>query len=208
MSKLYIKMYDPFVITGQDFAQQTSQNMRRTLFSPDSTHCVSIVRLRQDGTVLLTNEGKVSFNLTISRTRRVLAVLKYQPEFSLVSVNNNWRISKEGVTNRAIDKNPDLFMSQHINIDLYGPHIARVDVKVDDSSFACLVFTDKDLLFVRMNGNHAVPRLIDFMESEAERSMTVEKVIGIIEGNAAVKKTVWRRLFQKWFFDGFFGRNN
>lgn len=199
-------MYDLFVISGQDFATQTSQNLRRTLFSPNGTHSVSFVRLRQDGTVLLTNEGKVPFKVTISRNRRVLAVLKYQPEDSLVYINNNWKVSNEGVTNRTVDKNPDLFMSPHLNIDLNGTHIARVDVKVDDSSFACLVFTDKDLLFVRMNGNHAVPRLIDFMESEAERSLNAEKVVGIIGRNAAIKKTVWRSLFRTWFFNGFFER--
>lgn len=201
-------MYDTFVISGQDFATQTSQALRRTLFSPNGTHSVSIIRLRQDGTLLLTNEGKVSFTITISRNRRVLAVLKYLPESSLVSINNNWRVSREGVANRAIDQNPDLFMSPHLNIELNGPHIARVDVKVDDSSFACMVFTEKDLLFVRMNGNHVVPRLIDFMEIEAEKSMTAAKVVGIIERNVAIKKIVWRRLFQKWFFNGFFGNNN
>lgn len=203
MSKLYVKMYSEYTVSGQDFATVTNADVRRLVFSPDSVHSVSMVTLR-DGTLLFTNQGMVAFDLTISRGRRVLAVLKYKPQSSFLEINNNWRVQGEVVENCAIHENPDLHISPHLNINIWGQSILRVDVKVDDSTFACLVFTEKDLLFVRMNGNHAHPRLVDVISEEVNKATSFESVIRILDSKEELKKRVWKRLFSGWFFNGFF----
>lgn len=204
MSKLYVKLYGEFKLSGQDFITQTNNDVRRTVFSPDNKHSVSMVRLR-DGTFLFTNEAMVAFNLTISRGWRVLAVLKYLPKTSQVSINNNWRIQGDMVENFAIHENPDLHMSPHVNFYLPAQqNIDRVDIKIDDGSFACLVFAEKDLLFVRMNGNHAHPRLMDVIQDEVQKATSFENISSVIEENGDMKKKIWKTLFQNWFFNGFF----
>lgn len=44
-----------------------------------------------------------------------------------------------------------------------------MDLKVDESGFACCVFTERDLIFVRMNGNHAFPRICDYIATAARQ---------------------------------------
>lgn len=56
-----------------------------------------------------------------------------------------------------------MFISNCLNFDLegsvYGPQ--RIDIKVDESGFACRAFTAKELLFVRMIENSAFPWLLN-----------------------------------------------
>lgn len=203
MSKLYVKLYGGYTVSGQDFQQQTSGAIRRTVFSPDNVHSVSMVSLR-DGTLLFTNEGHISFELTIARGRRVLAVLKYRPTSSYLAINNNWRIQGDIVENSTIHENPDLIASSHVNIDLTDDaSIFRVDVKVDTSAFACLVFTEKDLLFVRMNGNHSHPRLIDAINETVGKATSFDSIINLLDSKEQMKQRIWQRLFRGWFFNGF-----
>lgn len=117
MSKLYVKLYGAYTVSGQDFQTQTCDAIRRTVFSPDNVHSVSMVSLR-DGTLLFTNEGQISFDVTIARGRRVLAVLKYWPKSSYLAINNNWRIQGDTVENTTIHENLDLIASPHVNIEL------------------------------------------------------------------------------------------
>lgn len=163
MSKVYVKLYDRFHLTGSDFAAIWSDQLRRIVFSTDNAHSVSVVTLK-DGTLLITNDRKVEFVYSISRNRRVLAVVRYRKNSSSLVINNNWLLVEGGVENIAIIENPDLVFSQHLNIEIAGHSLARVDFKVQDSGFACAVFTDRDLIFVRMNGNHGVPCLRDFID--------------------------------------------
>lgn len=204
MSKLYVKMYSHYTVAGQDFGTEDPENIRRTVFSPDNVHSISMVRLR-DGALLFTNEAMVSFDFTISRGRRVLAVLKCRPKSSSIAINNNWRVQGDVVENCAIHENPDLHMSPHLNINIPdNQSITRVDVKMDDGSFACLMFSEKDLLFVRMNGNHVHPRLLDVIEEEIGKATSYENIAAIIEVKEDMKKKLWKSLFQNWFFNGFF----
>lgn len=177
MSKLYIKPYGSFVLTGRDFPTTESQMMRRILFSPDNIHSVSVVSLR-DGTLLFTNQSKIRFEMSLSRNGKVLAVLKLRPDLNEVIINTNWRLTENGVKNREIHGNPDLIISKNINIDLQMDGIGRIDLKVNDSGFASCVFSAKELLFVRMNGPSVFPHLFGLIEAEAQRNLpTLDTVL-------------------------------
>lgn len=216
MSKLYVKLYTPFVITGQDFPS-TDNSFRRIVFSPDNVHSISVVGLR-DGTLLITNEGQTSFQFSLSRNRKVLAVIKYSKDVPYLSINNNWRIKKWGVQNCTINENPDLVFSPQLNVDFTGTGLGRVDIKFDDSGFACLTFSDKDLLFVRMNGNHSFPRLTEHIEAEIWRSVSAGRVAAYIERNPQFLNSFFenhteifeifgRRFFQNWVRNHEWGLN-
>lgn len=185
MSKVYVKPYTPFKITGKDFAALQSDSMRRVVFSPDDAHSISVATLQD--TLLLTNESKTKFEFTISRNRRILAVVKtrWQDDHGLLQINTNWKVSHDGVINREIHTNPNLVMSPNFNIDLEGDGIIRLDLKVDNSGFACCSFSEKDLLFVRMNGNHTFPKLLVAAKEE-------------VNANEHQKNEIGRRFFAKW----------
>lgn len=171
--KIFVKPYSPSVLSGPDFPQTATTNLRRLVFSPDNAHSVSVVALR-DGALLLTNEKEVEFDFSITRNNRVVAVVRYRKHATSLIINNNWLLTQDGIENRAINENPDLIHSDNLNIEIPGYDILRVDFKVHESSIACAVFNDRDLLFVRMNGHHVYPRLTDYI---ANRSMvTNEKV--------------------------------
>lgn len=195
-------MYSEFTVSGQDFATMARNNLRRTVFSPDGAQAVSMVVLR-DGTLLFTNQGMVAFEFTITHGRRVLAVVKYLPHSSSLSINNNWRIQGDLVENFTIHENPDLFVSPNLNINIWGQNILRMDMKVDESTFACLVFSELDLLFVRMNGNHAYPRLLEVMQEEVDKATSFDSIATILDSKVELKTRIWKRLFRNWFFNGF-----
>lgn len=198
MTKIFIKPYGQFRITGSDFVPIGNTDMRKIVFSPDNKFSISGVALR-DGTLLLTNEGKVPFSFTIGRNGRTLAVVNYNGFPSLNINNNNWRLSIDGVTNREIHTNPDLIKSPHLNVDLNVDGLGRIDIKIDDTGFACCVFTDKDLLFVRMNGNHAVPRLNDFIQTEFDRSVPNDnQVKKFLRAKPEVKDKIGKKFFERW----------
>lgn len=167
MSKLYVKPYDDYIISGNDFASVQSGAMRRIVFSPNKKDAVSVSELR-DGCLLINNENQVPFEFTISREHKVIAVVKHCGTDRVVRVNTNWRLTENGVENREIHTNPDLVRSTVLNIDVRCTGIGRIDLKVDESGFAACVFS-RELLFVRMNGNHAVPRLLGYIEAEKAR---------------------------------------
>lgn len=198
MSKVYVKCYDRFVLSGQDFAPVSSNDMRRIVFSPDGRHSISVVDLR-DGTLLFTNETKTPFEFTISMNRRVAAVVKCSPAESTLKINSNWVVSRDGVQNYEIHNNPDLFMSTVINVDIEFDGVARVDVKVNDSGCACCIFGEKDLLFVRMNGNHAHPKLMQMVEHEINRApANFERVMEYMDANPNAAKNIGQRFFADW----------
>lgn len=140
MSKVFFKPYSSFQITGTDFETVSSDAFRRIVFSPDGVHAISVVSLR-DGTLLFTNDSDSPFEFTLSRNHKTLAVVKYSRE-STLTVNSNWRISASGVKNCEIHSNPDLIISKHINIELQGAAFARADLKINNTGFACCIFSD------------------------------------------------------------------
>lgn len=138
----------------------------------------------KDGAMLITNEREVRFDFSISRNRRVMAVIRYRPNISSLIINNNWLLTQDGVQNRAIHENPNLNVSPHLNIESMGISLCRIDIKINESSFACCVFTDRDLILVHMNGNHLCPRLSDFITQEAGRlPLTQEQVAAYMVQN-------------------------
>lgn len=187
MSKIWVKLYGEFRLTGTDFAPVNSTQMHRTVFSPDGKHSISVVGLR-DGTLLLTNENDIGFNFSLGRSGRVLAVVKYYPNGKYVTINNNWKVKEDGVSNREIHTNPDLLTSEHLHIDLNVDGLGRIDLKLDNSGFAGAFFTTKELVFVRMNGHHAFPRLTEFIGHEAERLPPTEET----------KKRIGQKFFADW----------
>lgn len=178
MTKVYVKLYDPFVLTGNDFPPISSNLLRRVVFSPDSIHSISVGALR-DGALLFTNEAACEFQFSISRNHRVLAVIKCRRGPATLRINNNWLVTENGVENRPITENPDLLLSSNVNIDFEAQSIGRVDFKINESGFACGIFTERDLIFLRMNGNHAFPRLVDFIAKEA-RMLPINEVQALV----------------------------
>lgn len=195
MSKLYIKPYGAFVLTSNDFPEIEEQVVRRLVFTPDNLHSVSVAFLR-DGTLLITNENKIPFEISISRNQEVMTVLKYQPEFEQVLINSIWRLTKNGVDSREGSETPDLIFSPNLNVDLRGDGIGRIDVKVDKSGFACCLFSSKELLFVRMNGHHVVPRFTEFINDEARK---LQPTIGeLLDANPGIRKQIGEKFFEEW----------
>lgn len=180
MTKIYVKLYDDFGITGSDFVQTHSTELRRIVFSPDGVHCVSVVSFK-DGTLLFTNEAAVEFNFSISRNRRILAVVLYRRNATSLAINNNWLLMDEGVRNWTINTNPNLILSENLNIEFSGSKLARIDFKINESPVAGAFFTERDLVFVRTNGNHVFPRLSDHIQREADSlPLTEEKVASFL----------------------------
>lgn len=162
MAKVYIKPYDRYTVSGTDFCAMQSDNIHRVVFSPNNMNAISLTQL-PDGALLLTNHAKLNYNFSVSIDQKVLAVYHVDAVAGEVKVNTNWCVSSNGVRNIEIHTNPDLFISNCLNFDLegsvYGPQ--RIDIKVDESGFACCAFIATELLFVRMNGNRAFPKLVD-----------------------------------------------
>lgn len=176
MSKIYVKPYDRFTISGQDFETVQSNGMRRIVFTPDNKLCLSMVQLR-DGCLLIVNENAILFAFTISRDEKVIAVVKFGKTTvdgeHCLQINSNWRLTENGLENWEIHTNPDLHRSPVLNIDLEADRLGRVDLKFNESGFGALVFS-RELLFMKMNGNHTVPRLLGFIENEIRK--TAEEV--------------------------------
>lgn len=189
MAKVYVKMYSDYEISGKDFATVRSDTMRRILFTPDNVHSVSVMELR-DGALGIFNESRTSFEFTISRGKKIIAVVKCVADTSSLHINSNYRLTQKQLENREIHTNPDLVTSPCLNINLLNVDgIGRIDLKVDDSGFAACVLSDKELLFVRMNGHHSVPRLLDFMD----RLVPVSAL-----NSPEVKNMVGRQFFREW----------
>lgn len=200
MAKVYVKLYDPYTISGNDFATVRSDAPRRILFSPNQMHAISVSSLR-DGCLLFNNENQVPFEFSLTRQQKVIAKVQFHPVEGELQINTNWWVDEHGVMNREIHSNPDLVRSFHLNIDVDVVGIGRMDIKVNESGFAACVFS-RELLFVRMNGNHAVPRLAGFIEYEKERFLRNPSNF-----NHPAMDEVFKARFRQWFMDDFLNRN-
>lgn len=188
MPKVYIKIYADYTVSGSDFATVSSQTMRRIVFSPDNKHMTSISQLR-DGCLIMVNQGGVPVNFTISRNRKVIASVKQNGIDPILLINTNWKLTEEGISNREIHTNPDLPMSSALNIDIGSEDSTiRIDLKIENSGFAACVLSKKELLCVRMNGNHFVPRLQGVIANEAQHLLEMPDV----------KERVGRIFFREW----------
>lgn len=151
MAKVYVKTYSDYEISGKDFETVRKETMRRIVLTPDNIHSISIVELR-DGTLGIFNEGRAPFEFTISREKKIIAVVKCQADASALKINSNYRLTQSQLENREIHTNPVLVPAASLNINLVNINgMGRVDLKIDDSGFAACVLSDKELLFIRMN---------------------------------------------------------
>lgn len=166
MTRVYVKTYSNFEITGNDFGVVSSENMHRIMFSPDGTHCLWLYQL-PDGCLCIANNGDIQFGFTVSRGRKVVATVTCAANGSALKINTNWRLTNNGIENREIHTNPDLVTSSVLNIDIGSTGIGRLDLKDNNSGYAACIFSVKELLFVKMNGNHSFPRLESCVRSEA-----------------------------------------
>lgn len=191
MSKVYVKIYNDFKVAGRDFLSMDGTTLRRILLSPDGKHSISLAPLR-DGTLLFTNETKVPFEFSVTQNGRVLAVVKYESPGKLL-INSNWKLEGSRVVNREIHTNPELKFCDQVNFELNGDGdgsgLLRIDMKLDESGFAAALFSNRDLIFVRMNGNHAVPRLLGLMETKIQTAKQESKQEGKQEGIRVVFKS-------------------
>lgn len=169
MSKLYLQTYEGFTISGRDFPMVDSEkDPHKTIFSPNGINSVSLNFLQND-MVLFANEGFVPFEFSISRNKKMMANVKCIVEGPELLINNNWRIGKDGIKNREVHTSPTFVKSNMVHFDFRGNGTGRVDMKIGESGFAACFFTDAQLLFLRMNGNHAAPRLEEFIQRESLR---------------------------------------
>lgn len=190
MTKIYVKLYSDFVITGSVFMRTRNTELQRIVFSPDNKHSVSVVCLK-NGTLLFTNEANMTFDFSISRNRRPLAVVVYRANATSLAINNNWLLTDDGVRNWTINQNPDLAYSENMNIDFNGTALARIDFKINESSVAGAFFTERDLLFVPMNGNHVYPRLCEHISSAASiLPLTEQRVVSFLNNNPDFAETL------------------
>lgn len=186
---VYVKTYSDYEISGKDFGTVRNEAMRRILFTPDNVHSISIVVLR-DGTLGIFNEGRVPFDFTISREKKIIAVVKFDADASALKINSNYRLTQTQLENREINTNPDLIRSANLNINLVNINgIGRIDLKIGESGNAACVLSDKELLFIRMNGHHSVPRLQAFMD---------KLVPSAALNSPEVKNMVGRQFFREW----------
>lgn len=88
-----------------------------------------------------------------------------------------------------------------MNIEIQAAGITRVDLKINGSGFAACVLSEKDFLFMRMNGNHAVPRLMDIINAPVD----LEAVTQFMVAHPLVYEGIGRRFFQKWAADTAWG---
>lgn len=195
MAKIFVKLYDEYRLTGNDFATAETGEFRRILFSPDNMHSISLVSL-QDGTLLMTDEEDVPFEFSISG-HKVLTVIKYRGKKNTVYVNTNWKLDNDGVHSREIHTNPDLLFSKSLNIELQATGVTRFDLKVNKTGFAGCVLSETDLLFMRMNGNHAIPRLLEIIKAPTG----VDEVAQFMTEHPLVYEGIGRKYFQKWVQD-------
>lgn len=202
MSRIYLQTYGPFELRGKDFGvvESKNDNKRRILFSPDDKHSISLNFLR-DGLLLFSNESKTAFQFSVARNSRLMAMVKFEyAEKGKLYVNNNFSISKIGVTNKEIHTNPNLSVSNIFHIDVSGDGIGRIDLKVDESGFAACIFSDIQLLFVRMNGNHVVQRLDEFVQRECDRTdVPIGKMREYARANPNFAREVAQNYISDWF---------
>lgn len=118
----------------------------------------------------------MEYDFSLTRANKIIANIVVKKD-KLV-INSNWKLTEQGVANREIHTNPDIFRSPSLNFNVAADGIGRMDVKLNASGYAAMVFT-RELLFVRMNGNRAVPRLMGFIENEKEQHLrAAENAIG------------------------------
>lgn len=87
---------------------------------------------------------------------------------------------------QEIHTNPDLFASPHLHIDTFIDGVGRIDLKIEKSGIAACVFSKSELLFIRLNGHRAVPRLETFIENETSRKIN------------EVKGAIGKQYFNEW----------
>lgn len=205
MAKVYLKPYSEYEISGRDFVTVRSTNMRRIVFTPDYAHSIHVTEL-SDGCLGIFNETRTPFEFTVSRERKVIAYVKYNGAESAIRINSNYRLTQTGVENQEIHQNPDLVKSPILNIDMVNfDGLGRFNLKVEESGYAACVFTERDLLFVRMNGHHSVPRLLTFIENRLERLVASPDIANWI--SPEIKDMIFRQLFRTWFETEFLGLN-
>lgn len=214
MAKIYVKLYDPFTISGLDFAPINSNAMRRIVFSPDGRSSISISQL-PDGCLLLSNEGECpAFSFSISREQKVVAVVRfatYAGYGQSLCVNTNWLLYENGVKNIEIKTNPDLVRSTCLHIDIQvTDDIGRANLKIGKSGFAAMVFS-KELYFMKMNGHHTVPRLLGYIDrikrQSADEAAKTAKAEAEAAAEVAKEEAVAAalKIGRKSVLDNFFG---
>lgn len=179
-------------------------------------HQTTIIRFPllklDDKTLFFSNGSKTEFSFTIGRLGKILAVFTYARD--TIFINNNWKVGLDGVHNRCIDRNPDLIKSKILHIEIAFDGIGRVDVKIGGSANAAAIFTEKDLLFVRMNGHHVFPRINELVEQQAQKIqrdmnqpllIQAEDVLRYIndhpEFKNSLQKEFGKKYFEKWTQD-------
>lgn len=199
MSKVYLKPYAPYSITGRDFAPMTNDSIRRMVFSPDNMHSISLMQMH-DGCLCFTNGSRSDFSFSVSRAHKVLMVVKVRAKENSLLINTNWLLTQTCVQNREIHTNPDLLPVSKFNIDFTMEGIGRVDLKVEESGYVACLLSVKDLMSVRFNGNHSIPRLEYFIESEVYRRLEprVRNETARRLENPATKTRIGKEFFQDW----------
>lgn len=83
-----------------------------------------------------------------------------------------------------------------LNFEIGENSLGRLDLKIDSSGYAGCVFSGRDLLFVKMNGNHTISRLEGFIDAES-RKMLDAFLVNPEQINNDAFEQLGKKLFQK-----------
>lgn len=140
----------------------------------------------KDGCLRISNDSKAGFSSTISRNRKLIAMVKYTGADYLL-LNTNWYINSNGVQNRECHKNPDLVRSQNLQRGT-----GRIDLKMDETGCAVCICSNIELLFIRMNGNRVVPKINGLIGQEVNRQ------VAQIKGTLQKSRGLGQNRFLDW----------
>lgn len=172
MPMVIIQTYNDFSLTGHDFPDlnqsdlpERAQDFSTFLGTPNNNNVIRFTML-YDGKIVMKNPADIDYNFSVSNGARNLAFITYERAYNRLVINENWKLSRNIVSNRMIDNHPIIPRSSFFNIDIHATRNRKfntMSLRVDNGSFATLFFTDCELLFVRFNGIYARNRFLCHM---------------------------------------------
>lgn len=191
-----MKLYGTYQISGVDFGTINNFTNRLT-FSPDDIHSVSIQKMA-DNCLLITNNGNIDFEFTITRGMVPMAIVKYCNRNGII-VNKQWRIVESEMMNRELDSEPIKEASKHLKFEIGTNGNGRFDIKFDKKDFVALFFDHQKLYMCRYNGDYAMNHFEEFIERECDRRpLDIVRVKKYLDFRKEVKIRIVRDYIISW----------
>lgn len=161
MTRVKFQFFGRNHLAGRDVAAFENGEVRTLNTSPDGIHLIKIIAT-EDNSVILDNIGEQPFDFTVSgfmnNDLHVYARCEYEPSSQSIKVNGNWRIHKEGPTNKMIGQHGTYVVSPFLNIRFHSSNfdnnrLSRLDVTINDHETTSMFFTPTELLFLTLEGD-------------------------------------------------------